>query len=387
MNTAMKEKLSKKDIIRRIRIGGYTVTEDFDYVNQKTKLAIQDIYGYRYRLTVNRLLWGIEGKDSEFSKFNKLNPYTEDNIILWMKENNHLATFVSASYRKYSGRDIKLICNKGHSFTTSLGILQHSSPNTSGCTICSGRQVSSENSFGDKFPEMLSEWSPNNTISPYDISWGNSDIKVYWTCMKGHSDYPCTISNKRYGKGCPSCGGKNTAENNIGQLFPELLSEWDYNKNKTPYSYAPHSNEKVWWICSSCNLNYEAYICNRTKNKPTGCPNCKAISSGEDFIASTLSQFNLHYIFQKRFPECKDKNTLPFDFYIPALNTAIEFQGIQHYTAQKYFGGDIKLKDQRRKDKIKKNYCNKNKIKLIIIPYWDFNNINKILSVELKMGG
>ena len=33
----------------------------------------------------------------------------------------------------------------------------------------------------------------------------------------------------------------------------------------------------------------------------------------------------------------------------------------------------------------KTQYCNDNNIKLIRIPYWDFNNIEKILKKELKV--
>ena len=37
------------------------------------------------------------------------------------------------------------------------------------------------------------------------------------------------------------------------------------------------------------------------------------------------------------------------------------------------------------RDTIKTKYCKDNNIKLIRIPYWDFNNIEKILKKELKV--
>jgi len=51
------------------------------------------------------------------------------------------------------------------------------------------------------------------------------------------------------------------------------------------------------------------------------------------------------------------------------------------------FGGTSGLKEQQKKDKIKKDYCDNNKIKLIIIKYNEktdnlltkINKINKIL--------
>jgi hypothetical protein len=34
---------------------------------------------------------------------------------------------------------------------------------------------------------------------------------------------------------------------------------------------------------------------------------------------------------------------------------------------------------------MKRDYCKKNNIKLIEIPYWDFDNIEEILDKELKL--
>ena len=36
-------------------------------------------------------------------------------------------------------------------------------------------------------------------------------------------------------------------------------------------------------------------------------------------------------------------------------------------------------------DKIKSDYCKNNNIKLVIIPYWDFDNIEQILTKELNI--
>lgn len=42
-----------------------------------------------------------------------------------------------------------------------------------------------------------------------------------------------------------------------------------------------------------------------------------------------------------------------------------------------------KFKEGQEKDNIKRNYCNNNNIKLLEIPYWDYENIEEILSREL----
>ena len=59
--------------------------------------------------------------------------------------------------------------------------------------------------------------------------------------------------------------------------LPELLAEWDYDKNSdNPEILSAGLNRKVWWVCSRGH-SYEALISTRTgcsNRKPTGCPYC-----------------------------------------------------------------------------------------------------------------
>jgi len=57
-----------------------------------------------------------------------------------------------------------------------------------------------------------------------------------------------------------------------------------------------------------------------------------------------------------------------FDFYIPSLNTVIEYDGEQHFRASTKFGG-LKFDTTVENDLIKNNYCKENNINLIRIPY------------------
>lgn len=75
---------------------------------------------------------------------------------------------------------------------------------------------------------------------------------------------------------------------------------------------------------------------------------------------------------------------LPFDFYIPKNNILIEYDGEQHYKSVKMWGGDNAFEKRKLHDSIKTKYCLDNKIKLLRIPYWDFDNIDEILNSELK---
>lgn len=57
-----------------------------------------------------------------------------------------------------------------------------------------------------------------------------------------------------------------------------------------------------------------------------GCPICKK-SKGELAIRKELENLNLDFIEQKRYENCRAKNPLPFDFFIPSKNLLIEYDG------------------------------------------------------------
>ena len=64
-------------------------------------------------------------------------------------------------------------------------------------------------------------------------------------------------------------------ENRLSVSNPELLDEWDYEKNAplTPDRVSRASPLKVSWICSTCSNEWEARIANRTQ-LGRGCPVC-----------------------------------------------------------------------------------------------------------------
>ena len=99
-------------------------------------------------------------------------------------------------------------------------------------------------------------------------------------------------------------------------------------------------------------------------------------SRGENTIWNLLKQHTIKFEFQKRFENCKDKNTLPFDFFIPKYNLCIEFQGSQHYDPGFYIRkkksqeeGIKKYLIQKKHDEMKKNYCIQNNINFLEIKY------------------
>ena len=82
-------------------------------------------------------------------------------------------------------------------------------------------------------------------------------------------------------------------------------------------------------------------------------------------------------------PEWLGRQSL--DLYIPSLQTAIEYQGIQHYLPVEFFGGEEALTQRQELDRVKKELCASNSVKLIEWPYSvdpTDGNIQKMLSGE-----
>lgn len=102
------------------------------------------------------------------------------------------------------------------------------------------------------------------------------------------------------------------------------------------------------------------------------------ISKGEAQIAHILTEQNINFQQQYTFKDCKTENGYPckFDFALFAnneLKCLIEYDGIQHYYQYEHFGS---LKQNQFRDQIKNEYCLKNNIPLIRIPYTDYNKLN-----------
>lgn len=142
------------------------------------------------------------------------------------------------------------------------------------------------------------------------------------------------------------------------------------------------AHDRIECKCSICNHTWNPLAYNLLTG--FGCPNCKS-STSEKKVSYALDKFKIKYETQKRFVNCKDINTLPFDFYLTDYNIAIEYDGEQHYMPVNWNGkmSDEELENAfllvQKHDKIKTEYCEENNIQLIRIPYWEKNNIECFL--------
>ena len=67
-------------------------------------------------------------------------------------------------------------------------------------------------------------------------------------------------------------------ENSFASKHPELLDEWDHQKNKgiDPYSISEYSKLEAWWKCPSCGSEWKASVSMRSRGKKK-CIYCHSI--------------------------------------------------------------------------------------------------------------
>lgn len=156
-----------------------------------------------------------------------------------------------------------------------------------GCPYCNRTVIMpGVNDLTTTHPELSLEWSDKNQDSPADYFYG-SQHKAWWKCPTCNHEWEAVIASRAQGHGCPECAkliiSKARTTPNEGESLaekrPELLKEWDYEKNTLdPNLVKYRSNKYASWICSACGNTWEAVIASRSVGH--GCPKCAAIENG-----------------------------------------------------------------------------------------------------------
>jgi hypothetical protein len=95
--------------------------------------------------------------------------------------------------------------------------------------------------------------------------------------------------------------------------------------------------------------------------------------------------FNTEEIVQHYSPKWLGRQHL--DIYFPKHNIGVEYQGIQHYEAVDFFGGEEGLKKTKERDKKKKLLCKENDCRLFIVDEgYDYSEVERQIKKALVNG-
>lgn len=218
----------------------------------------------------------------------------------------------------------------------------------------------------DQFKQEIKSLTGNEYSLIGEYNGNKNKVKLIHNVCKG--EYEVTPGHfLSTGRRCPYCNGgspqaRNTFVkkfNNISNGEYELLTDYIGSKKHISVRHI------------RCNTTYKVRADNFLSGK--GCPNCNQ-SRGEKKISIILESENIDFIPQKRFNDCRNNKTLPFDFAIirdGKILCLIEYNGLQHYKPVDFFNGEEGFKRQVKNDKIKHEYCVNNNIDIFYITYKD----------------
>lgn len=360
------------------------------YKNAQQKLILKDNEGYFYYITYGQLK-----NDRIPDKFHKSNPYTIQNMKLWLILNQKPFKLVSEEYKSGALPSI-FKDDEGYYYYARFTHIQE------------GIKPSKFNKSNPYTIQNIKLWYRLNN-KPYELisdKYEGNDKHLQWQCFKEDCGemFDMCWHNIQNDYGCPFCANQKVYLGNcLVTKNPELAKEFHPTKNGdlTVYDFTVSSGKEVWWECRECNHEWMASIGNRNNNNQ-GCPDCSS-SKGEKKCKEIFIYKNFIEISQNDYNKLLDKNNnvyfipqktfkglvglgnglLSYDFYLSTYNLLIEYQGQFHDGSSGEYS-KINLKQQVEHDKRKKQYTIQNKYNFLEIWYYDFDKIETILTNYLQ---
>ncbi len=283
---------------------------------------------------------------------------------------------------KFDGRSslIEIECKKEKHRRT---ILFESIINECNCHICENQKTHNDNI--EVINRKIQEKNIDKKVKLLEIIYYNTaeDSLLLIECKTCNHIFTTTYSNLIYTPHinyCKECAIRHLSE--LKSFDIEYIKEKIEENNYKLLSNEYKNNTTQLLIC--CDKGHEYTTTYQAFHQGERCPICNQ-SKGEKRVGDFLMQYNIVYKEQYRFNDCRFKKPLPFDFYLSEYNILIEYDGEYHYKFTRHKNTFDKFVETKIRDTIKNIYCQNNNIKLIRIPYWDFDNIESILIKELNL--
>lgn len=256
---------------------------------------------------------------------------------------------------KGSGEKVCIICPKHGEFWIKANDFLRSLK----CPNCS-RKIPTTEEFIERCKKHYPEYDYSQT------EYTNKTNRVIVKCIKHNYIWEPIAQNLERGQAmCPICKKEmfnktfKTSQEDFVRKAQDIHAD-KYNYSKVNYINA---HTKVIIICPK-HGEFEQEPSNHLKG--VGCPKCKR-SKGEEIVSNFLLEHDIE--FQEQYIIPYNDKKIYVDFYIPKLNTFVEYNGKQHYIAMDYFGGTLRLEQQKARDQYLREYCVNNDINLIEIRY------------------
>lgn len=361
------EKLLSKDSIEIVK---------GEYYDQYSKFILKDVDGYLYETS----LYNYRASKLA-NKFSIKNPHTIENIKRYIEINKINIQLLDEVYNGiYENMNFKCgKCDKTFQITinklTRKGFVGM-------CKKCSRTIVANnqKNKDSHKIIEKIGFKIISGEIGSHEI--------VVVEDKLGYR-YNTTFNRLQQNtKPLKTYNGNEFNEYNINKWI--TLNNLDKTLKLVDTYY---KKESIYCkIQCSCGEYFESTFAEIKYKKRVRCERCSKHQSNISYITELwIKNKGVIYDKEYKFDDCRNINKLPFDYAIlnndASIKCLIEVDGGQHYYPM-YSRFTVKedaiqhLKYIQYNDKIKNEYCNKNGIKLIRIPFWYFYNDKYIRHLE-----
>lgn len=302
--------------------------------------------------------------------------YTENDYIQRCKELNDI--YIGNHKNERHDTIIEYICNAHKEKGIQTCDWGHFRVQKKSCPYCSGRYKTTDDIIPlikNKNVELISDYIGNEK----PITCKCKECGNVWTTLP-----KVLITN---GSGCPKCGKLNAQKSrrkthekficDLKAVNPDIEIIGQYNG----------THKKIQCRCKIDNTIWYGYPANLL-NRSAGCPACK-MSNHEKEMLMILKRLGLNIISQYSIDECRYKSKLKFDAFDQDNNIAFEYNGEQHYRPVDFAGNGEKWAIQqfeltKNRDIAKMDFCKQHKIPVVVIPYWERDNMESFIISKLK---
>ena len=314
---------------------------------------------------------------------------TLDSVKQYVEENSDCELMSS----EYKNVDEKLTfkCSCGNEFQTSF--YKFKSRNKRQCNDCGRIKIAESKKASFEEVKRFIEIESGSGCQLLSTSYKNAQEKLKIKCECGEIFYTKFNHFKSsFQRQCQACGqeivasqkrlDKNEVENYIESQGCKLLS--DYVNSTTFIRIKCHCGNEFETLFSMFR-DYDITSCRVCREKQ------KSRSKGESKIQQWLTDNGIEFIAEYKSEDLKHDRCLRFDFAIlnreKKVKLFIEYDGKQHFGLGLFSSDQQKMVEKlniiRQSDFSKNEYCFRNGIPLLRIPYNKYAKINEILTNSL----
>jgi very-short-patch-repair endonuclease len=245
-----------------------------------------------------------------------------------------------------------------------------------GCPTCGeDHRATTQRFTNEEFIEK-SKLQHGDRYDYSNVYYTHSRANVNIIC-KDHGMFSQSPGHHLQGHGCPVCGVIRRV--NIRLSTNEEFIEKSKLQHGDRYDYS-----MIEYINSLTKVNIICKVHGAFSQTPSdhlrghGCPTCRS-SRGNMRVSQYLTNNDIKFESEKKFPGMRYKQSLFLDFYLPDSNLAIEFDGRQHFEVVDVFGGKEEFEKIQIRDRIKNEFCRETGIHLLRIRYDEINDTEKLI--------